>query len=248
MTSAPPGDPEWETEIAAIAREWLLSDVPLAELPTRAIVPLENPDLHDRTAFLEHLRDVRRFRTIDVGQTAAGARVILTSSKFTAPAVAMLVHVLAGVGVTEIVGVGYCGAVDPDISCGDLVLPLAAVRDEGTSARYVPERYPAVADFGLHGALVNAARRHDARFHSGVVFSTDAIMLESTAQMREWGARDVLAVDMETSALLTVARLLRVRAASILVASDHPGLCRRTDPEFLHRGMQNAVRVAFSIF
>lgn len=61
------------------------------------------------------------------------------SPKFGAPAAALAVDLLAGRGVREVLGIGFCGGVDPALRCGDLFVPEAAVSSDGTCPTCVPE-------------------------------------------------------------------------------------------------------------
>jgi len=193
---------EWRDRIREIARGWLFSDVPPESFPRSVVLPLENPDLYDDRPFIERLSDVVCYKAIAIG-SVDGRTIGIARSKFGAPAVAMAVESLAGMGVERIVSVGYCGGLSETLRCGELVLPLAAVRDEGTTARYVPEGYPAAADFDELCGLRALALTQELRHHVGLIWSTDAPLLESSELVRTWGSRGVLGVDMELSALFT---------------------------------------------
>lgn len=239
----PVRDKEWRDRIRRIARGWLFSDVPSERFPHVVIVPLENPDLHDDSLFGSKLSEAETYRTITIGMYRDRPVGVL-KSKFGSPAVAMAVELLADMGVRSIVGVGYCGALDEGIQCGDLVLPLACVRDDGTSARYVTEAYPAVADLESLNLLRHLLSESGHRWHCGLVWSTDAVLLETSSSVRYWSSRNVIGVDMESGALFTVARLLGVQAAAILVASDNPAAGLETDQTNLLSGTAAAVELS----
>jgi len=100
---------------------------------------------------------------------------------------------------------------------GSLVVAEGAVREDGASGMYVPAGYPAVADPELAVALAQAARELGVPVRSGLVRSHDSFYTDREEELtRSWAARGVLASDMETAALFTVARLRGVRAGSIL--------------------------------
>jgi purine-nucleoside phosphorylase len=77
-----------------------------------------------------------------------------------------------------------------------------------------------------------------------VVWSTDALLRETSALVNHWAKHGVIGVDMEAGALFTVARLLGLRAVSILVASDNPFLGVETDVSKLSTGMRAAIDLA----
>jgi uridine phosphorylase len=166
-------------------------------------------------------------------------------SKFGSPAVAMTVDILAGLGVHTIIGVGFCGGLQESIQCGDLVLPLACVRDDGTSARYVAESYPAVSDIESLNRLCTLAKESGYQWHCGLVWSTDAILLETSALVNYWSSFGVSGVDMESGTLFTVARVLGMNAVAVLVASDNPLCGREMEPERLSEGITAAIELSF---
>src|SRR5690606_2599607 len=113
--------------------------------------------------------------------------------------------------------VGSAGALQPGMPIGSLVVAEGAVREDGASGMYVPAGYPAVADPELAVALAQAARELGVPVRSGLVRSHDSFYTDREEELtRSWAARGVLASDMETAALFTVARLRGVRAGSIL--------------------------------
>ena len=243
-----PPEKDWRYQIQNIARGWLFSDVNsdgnIDYFPKTVILPLENPYLHDHELFVSKLSESQTYRCISIGKHKDHLVGVL-KSKFGAPAVAMTVDVLATLGVESIIGVGFCGGLQKHIQCGDLVLPLACVRDDGTSVRYVAEAYPAVADIYSLDLLRNLAEASSHPWHCGLVWSTDAVLLETSALVEHWSNRGVSGVDMESGALFTLARLLGVRAAAILVASDNPASGQEMEPDKLSAGIAAAIDLSF---
>jgi len=121
-----------------------------------------------------------------------------------------------------LVGVGWCGALDPELDLGDIVIPVAAVRDESTSDHYIDKQYPAVADFKLvHLADELFGQFPELKIHTGVIITTSSTFTESPDWGKEWSLKNVIAVDCETSVIYTLASLMRIPAINILVVSDH---------------------------
>ncbi|GHG01833.1 hypothetical protein ACFFSH_02400 [Streptomyces filamentosus] len=230
---------DWGTTFGGIADGWLFSDVE-GPLPPVLVLPLENPDLYDPAVWEKKAEVVRRHRSVTVMRRGGATFGVLTA-KLGAPAAAMTVQAAAARGAHTLVGVGYCGAIADTLGCGDLLVPTGAVAADGTSAAYCPERYPAVADHALVGLLKEAA---GGPVHDGLVHSLDAVLTQDSALVDRCRATRVDALDMETSAVLTVARIHGVRAATVLVASDHAGLGLPTDGTLLGAGTRRAVDVA----
>lgn len=172
-----------------------------------------------------------------------GALVSVTSTGIGGPSTAIAVEELIKLGALTLVRVGTCGALDPELGFGDVVVAQAAARGEGTSAHYAPEGFPAVADLDVVVALREAAEAAGHSCRVGVVLSNDAFYaemeperfpLESEIRARwsAWARAGCLAVEMETATLLTVAQVRRVRAGAVLAVIDRVsgGLSGLPDP------------------
>ncbi|MFF3505576.1 hypothetical protein [Streptomyces sp. NPDC003247] len=236
--SRPADAQDWGVTFPGVVDGWLFSDVD-GPLPPVAILPLENPDLYDRTGWAKRVDVVRDHRSVSIARHRGHEFAVLTA-KLGAPAAAMAVQAAAARGVRILIGVGYCGAVADSLSCGDLLVPTGAVAADGTSAAYCAERYPAVADHQLVRALHDTA---PGTLHDGLVLSLDAVFTQDSALVDRCRVLRVSGIDMETSAVLTAARLNDVRAATVLVASDHPGLGVPTDGALLSAGSDRALEL-----
>lgn len=164
---------------------------------------------------VEQVASNREFRTI-TGRFQ-GVPVSATSTGIGGASTAIAVEELIRAGARLLVRVGSAGALQPQMPVGTLVVAAAAVREDGASRMYVPEGYPAAADPELAVALAGAARELGALVHVGLVRSHDSFYTDREDQLTSsWAARGVLASDMETAALFTVARLRGARAGSLL--------------------------------
>lgn len=198
----------------------MFSDLGDEPLPAVGLLPLENPDLHDPGWILDRLDSVRRFRAVTLGRLE-GHCVALFTSKFGAPAVAVAIEAAAEQGLRVLLAVGFCGGLREEMRCGDLFVPEAAARDDGTSLHYVPSCYPAVAHSDLVGKLRERALQAGIALHEGIVWSTDGVLRESSKRLRRWNRWQVSGVDMECGTLFTVSRLRGVQSAAVLIVTDH---------------------------
>ncbi len=175
-----------------------------------------------------------------------------TSTGIGSPSTAIAVEELAQVGADTMIRVGSCGALQPEINIGDLVITSGAVRQEGTSREYVREQYPAVADFEVVSALVAAAERLGHEYHVGLTASTDSFYAgqgrsgykeylppNAEEQIDELVHANVLNFEMETSAILTLANIFDLRAGSICVAYSD-----RNEGSFSVQGERKVAAVA----
>ncbi|MEW5721896.1 MAG: nucleoside phosphorylase [Thermodesulfobacteriota bacterium] len=177
--------------------------------------------------------------------------LVLAGPMLGAPQAAMVMETLGRRGVREFLSLGWCGSLQPGLGWGRVILPLSAFCEEGTSAHYRLEGPPAGADPRLSGRLAESLRARGVDFTSGRVWTTDAPFRETREKVREYGNQGLLAVDMETSALMSVARFRDWSWAGLLVVSDElwgerwrPGF---QSPE-LKAGLVSAAEVLTDVF
>ena len=142
-----------------------------------------------------------------------------------APYAVMLLENLIAWGARRFLFVGWCGAISGRVKIGDIILPTAGYRDEGTSKHYgAAGNSPYQADFPMLAKVRRLLADSHCDFHEGAVWTTDAIYRETRGAVRTYQQQGVLAVEMEMSALYAVARFRRVDLAGILVVSDELSL------------------------
>jgi nucleoside phosphorylase len=168
-----------------------------------------------------------------------------------APYAVMIAETLIAWGARTLVFLGWCGALSATVEIGDMVLPTSALIDEGTSRHYLPDIGASVPSPALAEKLAELCAADGSRFHQGPVWTTDAPYRETHAKVRDYQGRGALAVEMECSALFTVAAFRAVAAAALLVVSDElsslawrPGF---KDPRFT-RGREAACNLILSAF
>ncbi len=118
---------------------------------------------------------------------------------------------------------GKCGGLKRKNKIGDLILPIAAVRGEGTSNDYLPPEVPALPAFALQKAISTTIRDHNLDYWTGTVYSTNRRVWEHDAKFRKY-LREIraMAIDMETATVFTVAFANGVPAGALLLVSDQP--------------------------
>ena len=149
-----------------------------------------------------------------------GGSFALSGPFLGAPQAVMGMEKLIALGAQRIWVLGWCGSLQPDLRIGDLVLPTTAISEEGTSQHYpVGEKIPR-ADEELSQMLDDALRKNGQSFVRGTVWTTDAPYRETPTKVKTYQQKGVLAVDMEMSALMTLAMYRAVRLSGLLVVSD----------------------------
>ncbi len=201
----------------------------------------------------DEAREVASYRhyTVHTGRIG-GIPVTAVSTGTGNPSMAMVVEEVARLGATVLIRVGTCGAIQPGIALGDLVITTGAVRLDGASRTYVRPEYPAVASYEVVLALVWAAESLGVPYHLGVTASTDSWYLgqgrpgvggyfpsHARSLLADLQAARVLNLEMDTSALLTLASLYGLRAGAVCAV-----YANRVDDTFAMEGEERAIAVA----
>jgi len=158
--------------------------------------------------------------------TLLGEKVSVCSTGIGGPSAAIAMEELTEIGANTFVRIGTCGGINLKVQSGDLVIASGAIRFEGTSKEYAPIEFPAVPDFEVLSALVEGAKGMGKPYHVGVVQCKDSfygqhspermpVSYELLAKWEAWKRLGVLASEMESAAVFTVAAALGVRAGSV---------------------------------
>ena len=157
----------------------------------------------------------------------AGKTVMVMSTGMGGPSTAIAVEELYQTGVRNFIRIGTCGGMALPVIGGDLVIATGAIRMEGTTREYVPLEFPAVANLDVTNALVAAAGKLKARWHTGIVQCKDSFygqhspgrMPASHELLSKWDAwikAGCLASEMESATLYIVSQILGARAGCVL--------------------------------
>jgi uridine phosphorylase len=145
---------------------------------------------------------------------------VILMNGFGAPYLASLVEQLIVCGARIIIFCGAMGAFQHRLQIGDFVIPTHAIIGEGTSHYYPSHDAPPRPDSHLITLLDTACRKIGVIPHHGSIWSTDAIYREMRSQVEHLQHQGVLGVDMETSALFTIARHHQIKAVCLHRISD----------------------------
>ena len=155
-----------------------------------------------------------------------GKKVSVTSTGIGGPSAAIAMEELAAIGAHTFIRVGTCGGINLKVKSDDCVIASAAVRHEGTSLEYAPIEFPAVADYEVLCALNQAAKNLGFSCHTGVVQCKDSFYGQHSPnrmpvadllnyKWEAWKRLGVLASEMESAALFTVAAALGLRCGAV---------------------------------
>lgn len=157
-----------------------------------------------------------------------GEKVSVTSTGIGGPSASIALEELANVGADTFIRVGTCGGMQLDICGGDIVIATGAVRMEGTSKEYAPIEFPAVADFDIVTALVEAAKEGGITYHTGVAQCKDSfygqhqpenhpVSYELLNKWQAWLRLGCVASEMESAALFVVGAYRKVKVGSVFL-------------------------------
>lgn len=165
--------------------------------------------------------------------TINGVKVSVVSTGIGGASASIALEELCNLGAKTFIRVGTAGGMQLDVKGGDVVIANSSIRFEGTSKEYCPIEYPAVADFDVTTALVNAAKKLNAPYHVGVVQSKDSFFgqhqpellpnsHELLAKWDAWLKMGCKASEMESAALFICGgyRGVKVGAIFLVVANQ----------------------------
>ena len=154
-----------------------------------------------------------------------GVAISCTSTGLGCPPTAIGVEELIRIGAKNIIRIGTCGAIQPFLKPGDMIIATGAVRGEHTSEEFISMEYPAVADYRVVRALVDACEKLGIPYHLGIIRTHDAFYLESPwaygdyrKRLQPWVDMGVLALENESSSLFVISSMHNIRAGTILAS------------------------------
>jgi uridine phosphorylase len=173
-------------------------------------------------SFFDESRKVADYRGfVTYTGSVDGIGVSACSTGIGCPSAAIVFEELARIGAENFIRVGTSGALQQYVEMGDLVIAAAAVRAEKTSRNYAPTEFPAVADFNVTAALLQAAQKSKRRIHFGLALTSDSFYGD-IENLKRWNMHNVLCVEMECSVIFTLAMLKKLRAGAILAVDGNP--------------------------
>lgn len=201
---------------------------------------------------LTSLTDVRELGAPDIWHGWKGDVPVAYCPAYGAARAVEPIHILGTCGTPVAVQIGSCGGLQPELRTGDIVLPEVATIGEGAS-QYYGGRGTSPANLGKVTRAASLLAVRGIRAHRGPTITTEALLMQSEEQVREWAEAGHLAVDMETSAVFSAAAALGVRAAALLYVWDELPRRSWTDPfteeeEQAHEAASEAIwEVALSL-
>lgn len=139
------------------------------------------------------------------------------------PNAATVIDLLSAINPKAVLFLGKCGGLKKKNNIGDLILPIAAIRGEGTSTDYFPPEVPALPAFALQKAISTTIRDNGLDYWTGTVYTTNRRVWEHDSTFKKYLRKiRAMAIDMETATIFTVAFADKIPAGALLLVSDQP--------------------------
>jgi AMP nucleosidase len=174
----------------------------------------------ERFASLHHVPV--RGRDKPMPNATAGGITIINFGLGSANAATMM-DLLGAVKPKACLFLGKCGGLKRKNKLGDLILPIAAIRGEGTSEDYFPEEVPALPAFNLQKAISTTIRNHRRDYWTGTVYTTNRRVWEHDEEFKQYLRRvRAMAIDMETATIFVTGFFNKIPTGALLLVSDQP--------------------------
>lgn len=154
---------------------------------------------------------------------ATANNITLINFGMGSPNAATIMDLLSAIDVKACLFLGKCGGLKKKNEVGDLILPIAAIRGEGTSNDYFPPEVPAMPAFSLQKAVSTTIRNFNMDYWTGTVFTTNRRVWEHDEDFKKYLQRiRAMAIDMETATIFSVGFANKIPTGALLLVSDQP--------------------------
>lgn len=178
------------------------------------------------TNYLQLFADWNEVEVADITkpmQCATAGDITLINFGMGSPTAATVMDLLSAISPKAVLFLGKCGGLKKRNKLGDLILPIAAIRGEGTSDDYYPPEVPALPAFALQKAVSTTIRDHGVDYWTGVVYTTNRRVWEHDDQFKAYLQKiRAYAIDMETATIFTVGFYNKIPTGALLLVSDQP--------------------------
>jgi AMP nucleosidase len=156
-------------------------------------------------------------------QCATAGEITIINFGMGSPGAATIMDLLTAIEPKAVLFLGKCGGLKKRNKLGDLILPIAAIRGEGTSNDYFPPEVPALPAFALQKAISTTIREFGVDYWTGTVYTTNRRVWEHDDTFKEYLQRiRAYAIDMETATIFSVGFFNKIPTGALLLVSDQP--------------------------
>src|SRR5258707_567521 len=152
--------------------------------------------------------------------SATSGRITIINFGMGSPTAATVMDLLSAIHPKAVLFLGKCGGIKHRAAIGDLILPIAAIRGDGTSADYFPPEVPALPSFALQKAISTTIRDHSRDYWTGTVYTTNRRIWEHDGEFKKYLKKiRAIAIDMETATIFIAAFANEIPAGALLLVS-----------------------------
>lgn len=156
-------------------------------------------------------------------QCATAEGITIINFGMGSPGAATIMDLLTAIEPEAVLFLGKCGGLKRRNKLGDLILPIAAIRGEGTSNDYFPPEVPAMPAFALQKAISTTIRDYEVGYWTGTVYTTNRRVWEHDEEFKAYLQKvRAYAIDMETATIFTVGFYNKIPTGALLLVSDQP--------------------------
>ena len=156
-------------------------------------------------------------------QCATAGGITIINFGMGSPGAATVMDLLSAIKPKAVLFLGKCGGLKKRNKLGDLILPIAAIRGEGTSDDYFPKEVPALPAFALQKAISTTIRDYKVDYWTGTVYTTNRRVWEHDEVFKEYLQKiRAYAIDMETATVFMVGFANKIPTGALLLVSDQP--------------------------
>ncbi|MBL4754040.1 MAG: AMP nucleosidase [Flavobacteriales bacterium] len=156
-------------------------------------------------------------------ESASADGITIINFGMGSPNAATIMDLLTAIKPKAVLFLGKCGGLKKKNKLGDLILPIGAIRGEGTSSSYILPEVPALPAFNLQKAVSTTIRKRNKDYWTGVVYTTNRRVWEHDSEFKEYLRKTrSMAIDMETATLFTAGFVNEIPVGALLLVSDQP--------------------------
>ncbi len=156
-------------------------------------------------------------------QTATANGITIINFGMGSAMAATVMDLLSAVEPKAALFLGKCGGLKEKVKVGDIILPIAAIRGEGTSDDYLPPEIPALPSFRLQRAVSSMIKKYELDYWTGTVYTTNRRVWEHDEEFKAYLRKvRVLGIDMETATIFVVGFMNNIPHGALLLVSDSP--------------------------
>ena len=155
--------------------------------------------------------------------SATAGKITMINFSMGSANAATIMDLLSAINPKAVLFLGKCGGLKKKNQLGDLILPIAAIRGEGTSDDYFPKEVPALPAFSLQKAISTTIRDHGRDYWTGTVFTTNRRVWEHDEKFKKLLRKTrSMAIDLETATIFMVGFVNQIPTGALLLVSDQP--------------------------